>query len=1274
MSVLRILERLQEKNIRLWVENDGLQFRAPQGAFDAALKAEVVAHKPEIIAFLQAQQSNCAVEPVLAVERSDTLVQTKAHLEQWVLSETSVFSTSAFQTSALQTSTFQTGIPETLLAESVAARQTFPLSYSQQRLWFLSQYEPDSSTYNCPVLISVNDIISVDALQKAMNLLMFRHESLRTTFAMQGKDPVQCVHPYMPVPVIHEDMSRNVNGQDFENRDFENRDFENQSRLQARATEFALAPFDLQQGPLLRALLISLSDTEHYLLLTLHHIITDGWSMTLLERELVALYQEVLGEETVQLPELSVHYADYALWQRAQIEKRVLPSQWPYWQQQLKHCPESLDLPTDFPRPAVQTHRGAFYRTTLNSALSLAVTQLARETSSTVFMLTLAAFKLLLMRYSEQTDICVGTPVANRITPETRDIIGFFVNTLVIRSDVQAALPFSRFLQTVKQTCLEAFDHQELPFEVLVDQLKPARDLSRSPLFQVMFALQNSGDLQQGGQKTVSQSDELSLALNFSKFDLNVSLTETEQGLVVECEYATDLFAEQTIARLFRHYENVLHHIIENPQVKLGEVSLFDRNEQADLTKFSAGSREHWSLEEPVHLLFERFAAEQPDALALRYESTDLSYAVLNQLASQLAQQLQKQGLQPGEICAICMERSVEMVVAILAVLKAGGAYLPLDPDLPAQRMVFMVQDSQTQWVLMHQNTGMLVSELPAQSVAVDEFLEETTSEQGSSGIDIFQSVNVSGEYPAYAIYTSGSTGKPKGVINQHCALLNRLLWMQKNHPIGPGTRVLQKTNYAFDVSVWEFLWPLIQGATLVLAKPGGHMDPSYLQTVIAEENIHVMHFVPSMLRLFLAAPELLKKETEKKSLSAGAKKLTSLEAVFCSGEALPVDLVMQFKQLGLASKLYNLYGPTEAAIDVTVWDCEHTQQSDQSVPIGCPISNLEIQILDPRLNPVPVGVAGEIYIGGTGLAMAYLRRADLTAERFIPNDSIGTCSQPVHHNPVERSGHLSIQPGARLYRTGDKGRFLKNGAIEYLGRLDFQVKIRGLRIEISEIEDRLSQMPQVSQAAVIVAKSAANEDYLVAYYSLESAVTEIRPAEFRQILAEFLPDYMVPSRFIPLIEFPLNASGKLDRKALAALPVEPVQHRVNVRPGSARESMISQVWAEVLELKQVDVEQNFFDLGGNSLLMVRAHQLLNEYLRQENTEVSLVKLFAHPTVRGLAQFIDNKQAQKEQRAGLSVGKVSENSKAIEKNKAGNQRLAQLRNRRKQVMPKNSKR
>lgn len=1113
-----LLAKLQHLGIKLWSEAGALNYRASAGVFDAALKAEVQAHKPALLQILQGP------------------------------------------------------------AVSARDQETYPLSLQQQRLWFISQLEPDSSGYHCPALIALPEKLVPELLQQAFDHLLQRHEVLRLAFINEAGQARAFIHSHRQVDVqqLHAD---------------------NQEYAQQLLDRFFQTTFDLSKDCLVRAALLTVGN-QQYLALCLHHIITDGWSMRILEQELMGLYRAALCNQPHALPALPLQYLDYSQWQALDLRYRILPGQQDFWVSQFKELPEPLELTTDFARPPIRSGKGDTYEREFEPSLLKNLERMAQARGLTLFMVSLGIFKLLLARFSQQWDICVGTPTANRTHSQLEPLIGFFVNTLALRSRMTPEMSVSDFLAQIKETCSQAFAHQELPLEHLLSQLQIPRDLSRSPLFQVMFALQTAGG--------ALASTNLKPNIKGAKFDLNVSLQVVNDKLTLNCEYASELWQEESVARLFDSYEVLMRAVLADPERPLHAYPLLTPPQQRQLMSLCQGRQIQRPFADAV-TLFKSHCADD-NLVALRLREQNISYAELDRLSDQLAIQLSAD-IASGDYVALWFDRSFEMVTAIMAILKLGAAYLPIDPSLPAQRIHYILGDAKSP-VLLTSDT--CATPLPALEGIATKIHSFTIAQL--TGTEHFTPRVRSPKDAIYVIYTSGSTGNPKGVINTDEGLFNRLQWMQDNFPIELQDKILQKTNYAFDVSVWEFIWPLQEGAQLVLAEPEGHKDPRYLQNLIDSEGISVLHFVPSMLGIFLS--------------QADANKLQSLRAVFTSGEALEEKHRIGFQQLGLDCKLFNLYGPTEAAIDVTVWDCDHTPSRPGFVPIGYPIDNTSIYVLDPYLQPVPVGVAGEIYIGGVNLAQGYLNQPEKTAQSFIQNP---------------------FAANERLYRTGDKGRYDAKGAVEYLGRLDFQVKLRGLRIEIGEIEYRLHQHADIKQACVLVKNSQQTQEQILVAYVEASATLDI--AAVKSALSQHLPAYMIPQRIFVLEQLPLNNNGKLDRKALMQLPLPNLELSPTQSASNQREKDIVAVWSDVLGTTAIGVEHNFFELGGTSLLMVQVQQQLEARLGQN---IPLVKLFSYPSVRALANYLD------------TASDAPALNQDISERKAGGQRLANMRQRRAQ--------
>ncbi|MDT3233079.1 non-ribosomal peptide synthetase, partial [Pseudomonas sp. rhizo25] len=1034
----------------------------------------------------------------------------------------------------------------------VEAQDRQALSYAQQRMWFLWQLDPASGAYNLPGAVRLIGALNLPAMEQAFASLVARHETLRTVFQRQADEHLVQVAIEPSLAVEQLDVSALPAA-------------EREQAVNDAATRQSLLPFDLEHGPLLRVQLLKLDDQEHVLLLTLHHIVSDGWSMNVLIDEFIRCYDAHERNETPQLPELPIQYSDYALWQRRWLEAGEQARQLEYWQARLGDEHPVLELPTDHPRPAMPSYQGTRYNFAIDPALAAQLRSCAQKHNVTLFMLLLGVFNVLLHRYSGQGDIRVGVPIANRNRTEVEGLIGFFVNTQVLRTELSGQTRVAELLQGIKEHALGAQAHQELPFERLVEALKLERSLSHTPLFQVMYNHQPVvADI-----ASFSSASGLELALvewqgRTTQFDLTLDTYEKSGTLHAALTYANDLFDAPTIERMARHWISLLQAMVLDGAQRIGELPMLDAQEQHRLVHTWNQTAEPYPTERAIHHLIEDQVQRTPNAPALVFGTTTLTYARLDARANQLAHALGEQGVGPDVLVGICVERSVEMVIGLLAILKAGGAYVPLDPEYPQERLAYMIEDSGIHLLLSQQSLLALLPAAGIQVIALDQpalWLDGYSREAPAVAV---HALNL-----AYVIYTSGSTGKPKGAGNSHRALVNRLSWMQQAYDLDAGDAVLQKTPFSFDVSVWEFFWPLMTGARLVVAAPGEHREPARLIETIGRHAITTLHFVPSMLQAFIHEP--------------GVQACTRLKRIVCSGEALPLDAQLQVFAKLPGAALYNLYGPTEAAIDVTHWTC--IDEGADSVPIGRPIANLGTYVLDAQLNPVPAGVAGELYLGGTGLARSYHQRPALTAERFVPSPFV---------------------TGERLYRTGDRVRQRADGVIEYLGRLDHQVKLRGLRIELGEIETRLMQHPQVREAVVLVQGG----KQLVAYLVLEDE----EPTDLKAWLLSSLPEYMVPTHFITLAKLPVTANGKLDRKALP-VPDATLQQAF-VAPENALQKALAAIWSDVLGVEQVGQDDNFFELGGDSIVSM---QLVSR-ARQADINLSPKDVFQHQTLRSLAQ------------------------------------------------------
>ncbi|AIZ33096.1 non-ribosomal peptide synthetase [Pseudomonas parafulva] len=1036
---------------------------------------------------------------------------------------------------------------------AVSREQPLPLSFAQQRLWFLAQMNGASQAYNIALALELRGDLDSTALAQALALIVQRHETLRSQFfAVEGEPWVRVSEQRLVVQ--RETLAADADEQS----------------LRQRIRDEAAQPFDLAQDLPLRARVLQVEPTRHVLLLTVHHIVADGWSMGVLTRELSALYSALREGRPALLEPLSIQYGDYAVWQRRWLQGEALQRQGAFWQETLSGAPALLSLPTDRPRPARQDYAGASLEIQLDPRLAQDLKALCQRQQVTPFMLFMGAWAVLLGRLSGQTDVVIGTPVAGRRQAEVEGLIGLFVNSLAIRLDLEDAPDVATLLARVKAQVLAAQAHQDLPFEQVVDLLKPPRSLAHTPLYQVSLEWQGGHDYATGLEGLSLRN--LGQGTDFAKFDLSLSLGETAHGFSGALSYATALFDRQTIERYSGYLQHLLWVMAASDGALLSQVVLPDAVERRRLLVEFNDTAVDYDLAQTVHGLFETQAVRTPARIAVRAEQAALSYGELNAEANRLAHHLMALGVRPDDRVAICVERGLSMVIGLLAILKAGGAYVPVDPDYPVERIRHMLTDSAPTAVLGHAATRALLAEFDVPLLDLDQpNWRELPCDNPKVG-------GLKPEHLAYVIYTSGSTGLPKGVMNEHRGVVNRLLWTQDAYGLGAEDVVLQKTPFSFDVSVWEFFWPLQTGAQLVMARPGGHRDPQYLRQVIAERSVTTLHFVPSMLDVFLAF---------------GDAEPAQLKRVLCSGEALPGSLVRRFKAQLPSVELHNLYGPTEAAVDVSAWHCaEPLAQTPDNTPIGKPIANTTLYVLDAQGQPVPQGVAGELYIGGVQVARGYLNRDDLSAERFI-DDPFGT------------------RPGARLYRTGDLARHLADGTLEYLGRNDDQVKIRGLRIELGEIQACLTRVEGVQEAAVLALDVPPSGKRLVAYYTgVEQDTQALRAALLGQ-----LPEFMVPAQFLHLTRLPLSPNGKLDRKALPQPKVEALQQQAYHAPQGAEETLVAELCGQLLGLERVGRHDNFFTLGGHSLLAVT----LVARLRARGLALDIQALFSAPDLAALA-------------------------------------------------------
>jgi amino acid adenylation domain-containing protein len=1055
-----------------------------------------------------------------------------------------------------------------------------PLALAQLRLWFLDQLEPGGIAYNLTSAAKLTGRLDIAALERGFNEVIRRHESLRTIFRAQDGIPQQIVLPALTINILILDMRRIVS------------DSEQDSEVRRLITEEAQRPFDLATGPLLRVTLLRLDEKEHVLVWAIHHIVFDGWSKGILARELSILYAAFLNAKPSPLQKLPVQYRDVALWQGEWLQKTGLQRPLTYWKKQLEDLP-ALELSGDRPSPTAITHRGARRCFVIAEAVTRGLKSLSQRHGVTLFMTLVAAFQILLHRHSGQTDIVIGTPVAGRNRTEFETLIGFFLNMLVLRTDLSGNPTFRDLLTRVRKICLGALNHQELPFERLVQELHPERDLSRNPLFRVTFAFQNTPKRpMRFGTLIVS---ELEVETGIARFDLHLFLQEEGNLLRGHMDYSTDLFDGETVARLINHFQNLLEGIVSNPEQRISDLTLLSSSEQHQLLFEWNDTCRGYSNEKCVHQLFEEQVEKTPDAIAVIFEDEQLTYRELNQQANRVAHYLRRLGVGPETLVGLCMERSLEMVVGLLGILKAGAAYVPLDPCYPSERLASMLEDARVAALLIQQRLAVEFPQHGARVVYMDGDLPEL-AQQSDENLNS----EVTADNLAYVIYTSGSTGKPKAAMIPQGAIANHMLWMQEIFPLKETDRVLQKTSFGFDAAVWEFYAPLLAGATLVMAPSHEHNDITSWVKLVAEQHITVLQLVPSVLRVLLDE-ELGSWRT--------------LRRLYCGGESLPIELAERISAFLPGVELYNLYGPTETTIDALcgVWTCD---QERHVVPIGHPINNVQVYLLDPYLKSVAVGVTGELYVGGAGLGRGYLNEPELTAERFIPNP-------------------FSDRPGARLYRTGDLARYLPDGNIEFVARIDDQVKIRGFRIELGEIEAVLQQHGGVREAVVLAweetlgdpAVSLRTDKRLVAYVvsGKEQACTS---SQLQHFLKQKLPEYMVPSAFVFLDAMPLRPNGKVDRKALLVLDHDrPESEQSYVAPRTAVEESLAEIWAQVLKVARVGIHDSFFDLGGHSLLATQVMSRVREELR---VELPLRAFFEAPTIAELSSTIEQIESEPE--------------------------------------------
>ncbi|MEG4345119.1 amino acid adenylation domain-containing protein [Microcoleus sp. A003_D6] len=1230
MNTIEFINNLRKLDINLFIEGERLRCNAPEGTLTSALKSEINERKADIISFLHQANNQKTASAIAPIPRTEN--------------------------------------------------NTFPLSFAQQRLWFLNQLQPKSAFYNIPFGLHFSGQLNIAALESSLQLSIDRHEILRTNFITVDGKPAQVINPTrdFSLPVV-----------DLRSLSASERDLEYQ-KLASLAVSYV---FNLAEDPLLWTQLVQLTPTENVLWVTIHHIIFDGWSVNIFFQELTTIYSALVEQSKPHLSKINIHYVDFAVWQQQWLKGEVLESQLAYWQQKLAGTPALLELPTDRPRPAVQSFRGKTQVFTIEPEISEALVRLSEQQKVTLFILLLTAFKILLYRYINQPDIVVGSTVANRQNPQTQGLIGFFVNTLVLRTDLSDNPTFLELLQQVKQVALEAYDRQDLPFDKLVEALQPERNLSYSPLFQIDFALEHEANPAINLKDLTINISEAG-ANHTAKFDLSLSLQKTDMGLTGAFEYSTDLFNATTIARMIEHWLTLLAGIVGNPEQKLSDLPILTAIEQHKLLVEWNQTQQDYPHNLCIHQLFEAQVEQTPDAVAVIFKGEQLTYRELNAKANQLARHLQTLGVKPETLVGICIERSLEMIVGILGILKAGGAYVPIDPDYPSERKAFMLEDTSVPALLTQFRFVESLPQHQAQVVCLDFDWEEISQYAEENPTSKITPNNL-----AYVIYTSGSTGQSKGVVIEHQALVNHSISIAKHYDLQATDKVLQFASISFDVSAEELFPTWIRGGTVVI-RPGS-VPPTIaeFQELINQEKLTVLNLPASYWHEWVSTLE-----------NSDTQLPSSLQLVVIGSEKILPDKLIRWQKIASNRvRWFNAYGLTETTITSTIYSPDIWKEKNladvKAVPVGRPIANTQAYVLNTHLQPVPIGVPGELYIGGDGLARGYLNRADLTEQRFI-------------RNPF--SNHI----GSRLYKTGDLARYLPDGNLEFVGRIDNQVKIRGFRIELGEIESVLNQHPSVRESVVIDREDMPGDKRLVAYivsnllldrlpYQTECLVNlsngnqvlletidislsgvavigklNVTPGQEIHLqlklpnnllpsslkgriawhqeqqtgvqliltpetqslwhqsyqdllessgilkslqrmlagnLSEFiqqkLPSYMVPSSFVLLEAIPLTSNGKVDRRRLP-VPTRNMSSMVKSKtaPWTHTEIIVSHIWANLLSLKEVGVNDNFFELGGNSLLVIR---LLSQLHQAFGIDIPIPRLFEFPTVVGIAQFID---------------------------------------------------
>uniref|UniRef100_UPI0005F8269E non-ribosomal peptide synthetase n=1 Tax=Teredinibacter turnerae TaxID=2426 RepID=UPI0005F8269E len=1053
-----------------------------------------------------------------------------------------------------------------------------PLSFAQERLWFTHQLDPNSGAYNIPGAIRLTGGFSLQELDLAFATLITRHEILRTVFPSCDGVVEQEIKPGSDFQIDFRDIS--------DQPDVDLRE----SRTQELCEEEAARPFDLAVGPLMRCLVIKREDGDHVILLNMHHIISDGWSLDILIRELSEVLSARREEREARLAPLPIQYVDYCVWQREYLrEGPELSRQMGYWTQQLANAPESLALPTDFPRPKEQSYKGATHAFTLDKQTTAALKALSEAQGCTLYMTVLAVANVLFYRYSGQSDICVGSPIANRQHAETESVMGLFVNTLVFRNHVNGEQPFVEFLQQVKEVCLQAYAHQDIPFEKLVEVLQPHRNPAINPLFQVMLAFQNAGETENYNNSTKS-SRVYELPRNRSKFDLTVEIDDTSDEISGVIEYSTRLFTSSRIARMASHFCFLCGSIVNDENVPLHALNIISEKEKNILNKFQNPTATLPIPSVGIQQLLLEQVHKTPSAAAIVCEDESLSYTEFYERSLELALYLQSLGCNPDDIVGICMNSPIDLLVGLWGVILAGSAYVIFDPKNPKERLLYLIEDSRAQIILSDISEKVRLTVGENEKITIIEFGDNfeiiKTQAQSliESGCRFRESQNP--DNLVYLVYTSGSTGNPKGAANFHRGFANLNQWYIRDLGLSSADRILVISNPSFDLTQKNFVAPLLVGASIYLVK---EYDPFVIRQIIHREKISWINCAPSSFYGILEAPY---------------SDISSLTTVVLGGEPIQTNLLTGWFDCGQNVRLINSYGPSEASDVVTSYTYDALSQVSL---IGKPIKNVEIYILDCYQKSQPIGIPGEIYVGGIGVSRGYINRPELTAEKFIDNP---------------------FEPGSVMYRTGDLGRWLDDGNIEYLGRIDTQIKIRGFRVELGEIESRLNTYKDIMDS-VVVARGEAGDSHLVAFYVAQATqankLITLDEQSLRAYLAEQLPEYMLPVAYVSLEHIPLTPNGKVDRRCLELQEVVITSSHSYVAASTDTEKQLVTLWAQVLkrDKDRIGIHDNFFELGGHSLM---ATQLLAKLRQQLGVNLPLKKLFDYPTIFRLAHAVDDDQ------------------------------------------------